>query len=361
MPKLLAFCVSEKLSGGELFTLELIRSLERIGWQALLLTDKNSALRSRATDMSIANARVSIGPKLGKRSFVRTLLEWPVKLVRFNRVIRDSPEAVLFLQYKLEQILWALSSLERPSIILEHGPIPSLILRIAPVRSLYIRALKKADLVLAASIPAQDSLRSISVESSLLIAGTDQKRIESARTATQDARSYLEGRVDAVRIGVFAGRITEEKGVLDAVALVEALDDTGLVIFGDGPVVDQLRDAIKSSTKVSYVGPVSDALPYIAAADFGVLLTRDHGEGRPLFGVECVSVGTPLVTRSGSAAIEGLIEEFGEQRIRVLDAVSAEALRSLLNHPRPRAIDLRTWDETARDFDSLFRAVSNDK
>lgn len=359
MKHLEAFCVSEKVSGGELYCLELLGALERLGWSCSLVTGNNQALVERAASVGIRTSEIRLGPKLGKKTLLRTLCTWPIQLVRFNAHIKAGTSSVVLLQYKLEQLLSAMISMRKVTVILEHGPIPSLITRITPVRYLYIRALSRANLVLAASRPAQEALKALGVDSSLLLAGDDPRRVASAIEGRDKHRVLLEGFVDVETIGVYAGRIVANKGVFDAMSMVSELNGVGLVFFGDGPDAELLQARTADMPNVHFVGPISDPLPYIAAADFGILLTKDPGEGRPLFGVECMSVGTPLIAGSGSAAIDGLVEQFGSANVRVMPALTPVDLKLLIEEKAVGAIPSRNWEDAASDFLRFLELATN--
>ena len=357
MRSLQAFCVSEKVSGGELYILELLAAMERLGWSCSIVTGNNTALMKRATEYGIRSSQIRLGPKLGKKTFFRTICTWPIQLVRLRRHLKRSEFPIVLMQYKLEQLLSAFLPPKGVTVILEHGPVPDLITRIPPVRMLYVRALRRADLVLAASGPAKTSLRTLGVDSRLLLAGNDPRRVMSATDLRTEHRSVLEDYVGAGILGVYAGRIVANKGVFDAVRLVSGLSGVGLVLFGDGPDADLLRERVADLPNVFYAGPVPDPLPYIAAADFGILLTRDPGEGRPLFGIECLSVGTPLVAVGGSAAIDGLVAEFGPDNVRLIDPTSSAGLASSIRKTHARNFYDRSWDDAAADFKRYIASI----
>ncbi|WP_142056966.1 glycosyltransferase [Pseudarthrobacter sp. B4EP4b] len=351
------FCISEKVSGGELYVLELLVALQRHGWSCSIVTGVNSVLAERASSMGIQSRHIKLGPKLGKRTLLRIIVSWPIQLIRLQRHFAKSEAGVILLQYKLEQLLSAMLFTKKQTVMLEHGPVPSLITKIAPVRWLYLRALRRASLVLAASSPARESLLSLGVHSVPLLAGNDPKRVTAALESRCDHRTVLESYVGSHVVGVYAGRIVANKGVFDAVSLVAPLEGVGLVIFGEGPDADLLRARISDLPNVHFVGAVSDPLPYIAAADFGILMTKDPGEGRPLFGVECLSVGTPLIGAGGSPAIEGLVEEFGPVDVRVMNSLSSSELASYIQGHRAGSQHSRNWDDTASDFHQYLESA----
>jgi glycosyltransferase involved in cell wall biosynthesis len=101
---------------------------------------------------------------------------------------------------------------------------------------------------------------------------------------------------------------------------------------------------------VRFLGFVADPLPYLAAADVAVLLSRSPGEGRPLAAVEAGAVGTPVLGLSGSPALEALAEEGLAGLARSGDPESISAgVHLLVSKPRER-FDPPSWDDVAARF-----------
>jgi glycosyltransferase involved in cell wall biosynthesis len=351
------FCISRRISGGERYSLDLLESLSDQGWDVELVVPNGAELGEVATKRDIRVLSSRIGPKLGKRTAVRLLLTWPWQLLNFNRFVAVDPDTVLIFQYKLEQLLWALSRVKRKSVMLEHGPIPHMVLSLPVLRHLYKRGLGKADLIVAASVPAQKSLEKLGFDSVLLLAGTDEARVSRANTMEPIARVELESHVSGSAIGIYAGRITRNKGIFEALELIRNMDDVGLVVLGDGPDVDEFRIATANCENVKYLGSVDDALPFIAAADFGFLLTTDPGEGRPLFGIECLSVGTPLIANAESDAVLGLLSEFGPHAIRALSDISHDSVSAAIHELGNSDFTVVSWGESASSFSAVLEGI----
>ena len=99
--------------------------------------------------------------------------------------------------------------------------------------------------------------------------------------------------------------------------------------------------------RVRFLGFVDDPLPYLAAADATVLLTRSAGEGRPLLAVESSAVGTPVLGLAGSAALEHLAAEGRAQLVPgTSPATVARGIEALLRKPR-RPVCAPSWEQTA--------------
>lgn len=312
MKSALVFCISPKVSGGELYTVQLVHALKNSGWKVAIVGSHNSPLESTCAGYDIRFIPTKIGPKLGKRSVISVLLRWKRNRRRLLSLIEaESPSLVLF-QYKLEQMLWAGTPTGRTVVILEHGPVPSVIAQVPFFRRRYQSALSAAHVRYAASKPASDAIASWGHTSSELQAGVDMHRSAAAVQSSEETRMDLEDTLPGCKkIGFYAGRITEEKGIIQAAEIISALPDVGLVIAGIGPSFERLAELAAKHSNIVLLGQIENPAKYAAAADFGILLTSDSGEGRPLFALECASVGVPLIANARSEAISSLILELG--------------------------------------------------
>jgi glycosyltransferase involved in cell wall biosynthesis len=78
--------------------------------------------------------------------------------------------------------------------------------------------------------------------------------------------------------------------------VISSLDDAHLLIAGDGPLHDELREQTTHSgiqDHVSFVGSVSPIEPYYATADVFVLPSRE--EGLPITLLEAMAAELPVV------------------------------------------------------------------
>ena len=82
-----------------------------------------------------------------------------------------------------------------------------------------------------------------------------------------------------------------------------AFANTIVLMVGDGPDADKLREAVDGSELLSahvrFIGPKSDVLPYIIASD--VVVLPSAYEGVPLVMIEAVLAGRPIVASQVSA------------------------------------------------------------
>jgi glycosyltransferase involved in cell wall biosynthesis len=351
-PKLLALCVSSKYSGGEIYTVQLLSELQKLGWRTALAGPENERLQAAAELNDIHyHSQAGIGPKLGKRTALRTVIGWRRKRKHLVELVDRVQPDVLLLQYKLEQLLWAGRPSKTRVILLEHGPIPRWIRAIPALRRRYAATVKNADICVAASVPAQTALRDWSREAILIAAGVDPQRVAAALANPIRPLGKESG---GKKIGIYAGRVTAAKGVFVAANAIAASQDLGLAVFGGGDDLERIRAISRQDSSVQVMGAVDDVLPYIAGSDFAVLLTDDPGEGRPLFAVECIACGIPVIGSKSSAAMRGLKKEFPRavELVDVRDSAGIEAAVREIRRFEPQAL---SWDASAGLLDHVLK------
>lgn len=103
---------------------------------------------------------------------------------------------------------------------------------------------------------------------------------------------------------IYAGRLTEEKGILDLLRAWPA--DKQLKVLGDGPCLEQAREV--AGPNVSFAGAVShqDVLEELAGA-VGLVLPSKWAEGLPTIYLEALSAGLPVITRTGNSAADDIV------------------------------------------------------
>ena len=100
---------------------------------------------------------------------------------------------------------------------------------------------------------------------------------------------------------IYAGRLTEEKGLVDL--LRHWPNDASLKILGDGPCMEEAR-AIAGSN-VHFLGSVDheDVVQELASA-VGLVLPSMWAEGLPTIYLEALAAGLPVITRAGNSAAD---------------------------------------------------------
>ncbi|AWW39509.1 glycosyl transferase [Streptomyces sp. AS58] len=141
--------------------------------------------------------------------------------------------------------------------------------------------------------------------------GIDPERFRPAAAGTVRAGlAALAGISPATPLAVCVGRLCRQKGqdvllrAWDAVA--QRVPDARLVLVGDGPDHDRLRQDAPDS--VLFTGAVADASPWYQAADLVVLPSR--WEGMALAPLEAMACGRPVVLTDVDGARESLPSSF---------------------------------------------------
>jgi glycosyltransferase involved in cell wall biosynthesis len=169
-----------------------------------------------------------------------------------------------------------------------------------------------------------------------------------------DIRSKYQIPDDCV-IGMFHGRLDPEKGLdtlLDAVALVKERPYR-LVLVGRGSeeYTAHLKQVVAEkgiSDKVVFAGFVHPVLPYVAAADFGILASTVQ-EGCPLSPQEYMSQGHPVIVTNNGGQREYVVQEQNGLLVPPGDANAlAEAIARMVDDA---ALRQRLGKQAKADFD----------
>lgn len=108
---------------------------------------------------------------------------------------------------------------------------------------------------------------------------------------------------------IFAGRLTEEKGILDLIKIWptgEKLD-----IAGDGPLRESISALIKNSSNIQLIGTYPPGESKIFTKYEGLIFPSKWFEGSPLVTMECLATGTPIICSDKSGAKEQIEESKG--------------------------------------------------
>jgi glycosyltransferase involved in cell wall biosynthesis len=355
--------VSGTLGGAEHFVLRLAAALAT-HTPVTIAGSPRTPILAAANALGLATEEVELGRKLGRRTAAANLLVAPSARRRLHALIeRCTRDGWCVLQFKWEELLWGAEVVPRRVCLIEHGAIPGSVLRVPSARRRLRRAFRDAAVVLAVSEPAQQGIRALCGRNApLLLAGVDPERAAAAIARRRVVRRQL-GVGDGEILLTYAGRVARDKGVLDLVRLTAAASDRRALILGDGPALTQVRQLVERSGighRVSIAGHVRDPLPYLAASDAAVLLSRERGEGRPLLAIESLAVGTPVIGLV-SPAVEALAAEFGPRAIHVIPASHPDALSDVLSElriaVRPEPVST-SWDASAESFLSSLASAA---
>ncbi|WP_190198008.1 glycosyltransferase [Streptomyces djakartensis] len=198
--------------------------------------------------------------------------------------------------------------------------------------------------------------------------GIDPDRFHPAAAGTARARlAPLAGVHPAAPLAVCVGRLCRQKGqdvLLRAwEAVVQRVPEARLVLVGDGPDRDRLREEAPES--VVFVGAVPDASPWYQAADLVVLPSR--WEGMALAPLEAMACGRPVVVTDVDGARESLPPSFAARCLvppedpaalagAVTELLAAPLLRETLGDQGRRHV-LSTHDvrHTAEAVSDVYR------
>ena len=156
-------------------------------------------------------------------------------------------------------------------------------------------------------------------------------------------------------IGMFHGRLDPEKGLdvlLEAVAQIKD-KPFRLVLVGRGSedYTAHLHQVVQEkgiAEKVVFAGFVHPVLPYVAAADFGILASTVQ-EGCPLSPQEYMSQGHPVVVTNNGGQREYVFQEHNGLLVPPGDAKAlAEAITRLVDDA---ALRQRLGAQAKADFD----------
>ncbi|HTB32697.1 MAG TPA: glycosyltransferase family 4 protein [Bacteroidia bacterium] len=113
----------------------------------------------------------------------------------------------------------------------------------------------------------------------------------------------------------FAGRLVQRKGweeLIEAAAVLKKEDNIHFVISGIGPEQNMMLEMIAKNglgKKITYLGYVSDMVPFYAAID--CLILPSHWEGMSLSQQEAIAAGLPvLISESINDTTQGVFITF---------------------------------------------------
>jgi glycosyltransferase involved in cell wall biosynthesis len=161
-----------------------------------------------------------------------------------------------------------------------------------------------------------------------------------------------------VPVVLFGARLVPEKGVLDTVDALAVLRErlpVHLVVAGDGPAADAVRQKIRErglAGHVTLTGHLTQAqlLEHYGTADVFVLPTY-HPEGFPTSLSEAMNAGLPLVTSSVRGIGDHLVEGRNALFVPPRDpAAIAAALERVLTDPGLSARMAAANREKVKDF-----------
>jgi glycosyltransferase involved in cell wall biosynthesis len=108
---------------------------------------------------------------------------------------------------------------------------------------------------------------------------------------------------------IFAGRLIEEKGILDLI--INWPDNEKLDIAGDGPLRQPIAQLIAERSNIELIGTYPPGENSIFSKYEGLIFSSKWFEGSPLVTMECLATGTPIICTDQSGASEQVAESKG--------------------------------------------------
>ena len=108
---------------------------------------------------------------------------------------------------------------------------------------------------------------------------------------------------------LFVGRLTEEKGILDVLPILIKNTHLNIMIVGDGPLNDKIKNNCADSKHIQIIGHSSrEKILKLISRSKILLFPSKWYEGMPMTIIEAFSVGTPVIARR-IGAMKSMIEK----------------------------------------------------
>lgn len=164
---------------------------------------------------------------------------------------------------------------------------------------------------------------------------------------------------------VAVSRLVEYKGHGVLVQAVNEMEDTSLVIAGDGQYKEELEEI--AGPDVHFAGRVDEEeLPYYYSLG-DVFSLPTFGEGMPLSILEAMACGTPVVSTQVGAIPDVVAEDVGRvvpprDKDALQDALKEllsdrEQLKKMSDTCRERAVDEYSWQSVAEKTAVLYEKI----
>jgi glycosyltransferase involved in cell wall biosynthesis len=257
--RVVAVLTTHAAGGAEYATVDLLEALARRGHDVALLTNRPA----RVAGTTVPAVPIDLGPKLRRRTALRTALTAPMMLRRLTRALRREAERapidVLLLGYKKEQLLGTLLPRRVAGAVAwaEWGPLP------APLRGgvaarVYALAARSARVILAESDRTAASLRAVGVEPDRIVV-VPNVLDDHGTGFDPEARAALRrewGLADDAFVLGCVSRLDAQKRIDVLIAALARLDErVVLVIAGEGEDEARLRSlAAPLGGRVRFVG-----------------------------------------------------------------------------------------------------------
>lgn len=207
---------------------------------------------------------------------------------------------------------------------------------------------KSADKVIAISNQAKQDVENLGIIPSRIQLYTNWENNNLFKPQNKKTAKKKVGFTDKFVVSFF-GRLIEEKGIKVVIEAIKLVDKRiTFAIYGEGPLVDQVKKAIRTYKNVSYMGIVTpDKLPlHYSVADIVLMPTlNEEGFGRVAAGA--LFCGTPVIASNRGALPEVVNNNVGRiinpTPSEIAKAVNfyffnREALKKCAHNARPYAL-----------------------
>ena len=303
--RIISIQTTRERGGAEYANVDLLDALVARGHDAVLLTNLTDLVAG--TDVRVRE--VDLGPKLGRRSALRVLLQVPRNLLRLVRVLRaEGPVDALLVGFKNEQLLCSLlpRRLTGTMVWVEWGPLPAAMRR-GPVRVLYALAARRAHRILAVSEGTAATVLKAGVPPQKVVTMPDLvnlHQIEFSPSGRADLRRAWGVEDDTLVAGCIA-RFQKRKRndvLVDAMAHIE--DGVLLVMAGEGEQEQELRERCAGyEERVRFVANVRGHVDaFLSACDLLAFAPSPTEADRPRVVVMAQLVGRPILATDTEGA-----------------------------------------------------------
>ena len=369
--RIVSIQTTSERGGAEYAHVDLLTALVARGHDVVLAT--NAADLTAGTSLRVRE--LDLGPKLSRRTALRTMLQAPSIILRLARALRaERPVGIVLVHFKKEQLLCSLLPRRlAPAIVwIEWGPVPAQMRR-GPARLIYALAARRASKILAVSEGTARTVRETGVPSEKVVVMPDLVnlhrvqfhavgRVETRRAWKVDERTLVIG-----CIARFQKRKRSDV-LIDAMAYLDG--DVLLVLAGEGEEEQALRArAAPYRERVRFVPNVRGHVEeFLSACDLLAFAPSPTEADRPRVIVMAQLIGLPIVAThpEGAEVVRAsgggtIVEPHHDAR------ALADVLRAYRDDPRRRQREgkmghesiLESYDtnKTLQAIESLLQAA----
>jgi len=329
LPSLLVVVSDLSPGGGQLFSIRLANAYRRIGGEAILVNvgkhpEHREVLRKVDQEVPLFNAaEINLGElaEIFDIDIIHSSVWWSDKYVHEN--YKDLPE----------KVRWIVST---------HGCYEALLKSedLDPnFRKYYEGMLYEVDHWVYTAEKNREVFKNLGAPEKLskILNGYEPEVPEALDKASLGIR-------EGATVLCLASRATTDKGWFVAVEAAKALNESGLktdlLLIGEGPAADEIRNS-QPPEYVHLIGQVSNLQDYIAISDIGLLPSMFVSESMPLVLIEFMAQGKALVatdigeirnmTQDGEGHAAVIIEL---QDGKVTTTQFTQELKNLMNSPK---------------------------